>query len=164
MIVMPFVMVTGFQNSNDEYTIKALFVYNFTKYIEWNQQNMQPQFKIGVMGESGIREKLATILKGKKLYNRTIEVTEVKSTDEITGYQILYITKDASDQLKQVLEHSAQSELLIITEDKNLATKGSCINIIEKDQKIRFEMNDGAIKKEGLKAANQLYDLAIVIH
>ena len=71
MIVMPFVMVTGFQNSNDEYTIKALFVYNFTKYIEWNQQNMQPQFKIGVMGESGIREKLATILKGKKLYNRT---------------------------------------------------------------------------------------------
>ena len=138
-------------------------VTQYTKYIEWNEQNISQQFRIGVLGESAINEKLMMILKGKKLYNRSIEVKEIKSIENIAGCQILYITKKESEKLKQVLDNYSQNEMLIVTEDKNMAVKGAGINIIEKDQKMRFEMNNTAIKKEGLKVASQLYELAIVI-
>jgi len=156
-------MFTSLDDGKDVSTVKALFVYNFTKYIEWNQHNLQQKFKIGVMGQSDVKDKLVLILKGKKLYNREIEIIEIKNIDEITGCQILYISKNESDKLKQVVDRFAQSELLIVTEDKNMAAKGSCINIVEKEQKMRFEMNDSAIKKAGLKVANQLYELAIIV-
>ena len=162
-MLMQFIAITGFTDDKDEYTIKALFVYNFTKYIEWHEQSISPQFRIGVLGESAMGEKLSMILKGKKLYNRNVEVKEIKSVDDVAGFQIIYISKNQSDQLKQVLEHCAQSETLIVTEDKNMAAKGSCINIVEKDQKIKFEMNETAVKKAGLKVASQLYELAIVV-
>ena len=103
------------------------------------------------------------LLYGKKLYNRNVEVKEIISADDVAGYQIIYISKNQSDQLKQVLEHCAQNETLIVTEDKNMAARGSCINIVEKDQKMKFEMNETALKKAGLKVANQLYELAIVV-
>lgn len=153
---------SGFSDK-DEYTVKALFVYNFTKYIEWREQNIQQQFKIGVMGESAIGEKLSAILKGKKLYNRAIEIKDIKTIDEVKGCQILFISKNANDKLKPVLERYSQSETLIVTEDKNMGVKGAGINIIEKDHRMKFEINDAAVKKSGLKVASQLYDLAIVI-
>ena len=157
------VLLTGLIDDKDETTVKALFVYNFTKYIEWPEQNISQQFRIGILGESAINDKLSMILKGKKIYNRTVEIKEIKSLDEIGGCQILYITKNTSEKLKQVLDRYSQNEMLIVTEEKNMAVKGAGINIIEKDQKIRFEMNNTAIKKAGLKVANQLYELAIVI-
>lgn len=162
-ILIQFIAVTGFTDDKDEHTVKALFVYNFTKYIEWHEQSISPQFRIGVLGESAMGEKLSMILKGKKLYNRAIEVKEIKNIDDVAGYQIIYISKSQSDQLKQVIEHCTLSETLIVTEDKNMAAKGSCINIVERDQKIKFEMNETAIKKAGLKVASQLYELAIVV-
>ena len=153
----------GFSDDQNEYTVKALFIYNFTKYVEWPEQNISPQFKIGVLGESPIVEKLTLILKGKKIYNRTIEVNEIKNIDEAADCQIIFISKNASDKLKPYLDRFSQNEILIVTEDRNMAEKGAGINIIEKDQRMKFEMNDTAIKKAGLKVANQLYELAIVI-
>ena len=150
-------------DTKDEYTIKALFVYNFTKYIEWNEQSLPQQFRIGVYGESEISEKLSQIVKGKKLYNRTIELKALKTIDDAAGYQIVYIVKDQGTALQILLDKYSGTEMLLITEEKNMGIKGAGINIIEKDQRMKFELNESAIKKSGLKVSSQLYDLAIVI-
>lgn len=161
--MLPLTMLVGFKDEGNEYTIKALFIYNFTKYIEWPEQNISEHFKIGVMGEPIMNEKLAGILQGKKIYNRAFEIKTVNTIDEVAGCQILIISKNANDKLKPVIDRYSKNEILIVTEYKNMATKGAGMNLIEKDQRMKFEMNDASIKKAGLKIASQLYELAIVI-
>lgn len=157
------IIIPGFKEDKEEYTIKALFIYNFTKYIEWPEQELPPQFNIGVLGESAISEKLSVILKGKKIYNRTVQINELKGLEEISNQQIVFVTKGSSSKIKQILEKVGSGKILIVAEDVNMAAKGSGINIIEKNERMKFEMNEAAIKKSGLKVSGQLYDLAIQV-
>ncbi len=162
LIIVHAMLLFGFSSDQDEYTIKALFVYNFTKYIDWPEENIKNKFVIGIYGESKIKDKLSDIIKDKKFYNRAIEIKEIKSMDDISNCQILFISKYAGDKVQAIINRFSQSEILIITEDKLMAQKGSGINIIEKDQRIKFEIYDSALKKSKLKIASQLYELAIV--
>jgi hypothetical protein len=152
------------QVDHEEYTLKALFVFNFTKHIEWPpNSNPGDHFVITVYGNSLITEKLATLFRGRKVFDKPIEIRETTKLDELAGSQILFISRDQSDKLAMVLEKYKKHGILFVTESKNLATKGSCINIIESDEKLSIELNDAAMKREGLKVSNQLYELAKVI-
>jgi hypothetical protein len=53
--------------------------------------------------------------------------------------------------------------VLIVTEGKNLATKGAAINFIMINNKMKFEINQTAMRNAGLRVSNQLLDLAIVV-
>lgn len=152
------------QVDHDEYTLKALFVFNFTKHIEWPAQlNPGDHFTISVYGNSPITEKLSAVAKGRKIFDKPIDIRETNKMDDLANSQIIFITKEQSDKFPQVLEKYKKKGILFVTEMKNLASKGSCINILEIDQKLSIELNDVAMKREGLKVSNQLYELATVI-
>lgn len=148
----------------DESTVKALFVYNFTKQIEWPAHVMNtPKFVIVVLGSSPVKERLNTVLKGRRIFDKPVEVKEVQSIEDIQPAQILYVSKSQSTKLPKILEQMDDKGILIITEEKGMAAKGSCINIIQKDETLKFELNDASIKRQGLKVSNQLYNLAVTI-
>lgn len=157
------ILMPALKEDKEEYTIKALFIYNFTKYIQWPEHDLPTHFNIGVLGESAISEKLTAILKGKKIYNRNIQINELKGVEEISGQQIVFVSKSSSSKIRQILEKVGSNNILIVAEDVNMAAKGSGINIIEREQRMKFEMNEAAIKKSGLKVSGQLYDLAIQV-
>ena len=151
-------------SSPDENTIKALFIYNFTKQIEWPASNLQGQkFVISVYGDSPVREKLIAVMKGRKVFDKNVEIRLVESMDEITGSQIVFVSQNQSNKLSKINEVCAEKGILIITEEKGMAGKGAAINIVEIESHLRFEMNESAIKKQGLKVSSQLYKLAITI-
>ncbi len=148
----------------DESTVKALFVYNFTKQIEWPVHVMNTQkFVITVLGSSPIKERLNTVLKGRRIFDKPVEIREVQAIEDIQPTHILYVSKSQSAKLSKILEQMDDKGILIITEEKGMAAKGSCINIIQKDETLKFELNDVSIKKQGLKVSNQLYNLAVTI-
>ncbi|MBK9318472.1 MAG: YfiR family protein [Bacteroidetes bacterium] len=65
-----------------------------------------------------------------------------------------------SDKINEILDQYSDKGLLIISEGKGMIGKGSGINIIEKDNHLRFELNNSALKKQGLKVSNHLINLA----
>jgi predicted transcriptional regulator len=148
----------------DESTVKALFVYNFTKQIEWPAHVMNTQkFVITVLGDSPVKDRLNIVLKGRRIFDKPVEIRGAMSIDDIQTTQILYVSKSHSAKLQKILEQMDDKGILIVTEDKGMAAKGSCINIIQKDETLKFELNDVSIKKQGLKVSNQLYKLAVTI-
>lgn len=148
----------------DESTVKALFVYNFTKQIEWPVHVMNTQkFVITVLGESPVKDRLISVLKGRRVFDKPVEIRGATTIDDIQTTQILYVSRSQSAKLQKILEQMDDKGILIITEEKGMAAKGSCINIIQKDETLKFELNDVSIKKQGLKVSNQLYNLAVTI-
>ncbi|HLG35494.1 MAG TPA: YfiR family protein [Bacteroidia bacterium] len=147
----------------DEYSIKTLFIYNFTKYIEWPAANKKNVFEIDVVGESAILKPLEALARNKKINQKPIIIKMIDAESEVTG-DIVFIPFSGSKKLSTVLKQCKGKNALVITEAPNLALKGSAINFRVVEHKIRFELNQAAAKNSGLKFSTELVELSIPVN
>jgi hypothetical protein len=148
------------ENSKDEATLKALFIYTFTKHIDWPEESFQNgQFTITVFGNYNITGKLVSMLKGREVYGKKIVIVEAEETTAIQNSQIIFIANSKIDEIKSVMERFKNQAVLIITEEMKMPA-GSDINLRVKNNKLTFELNETQLKAEGLKISHQLHDLA----
>jgi len=147
----------------DEYSIKTLFIYNFTKYIEWPQADKKAVFEIDVAGESDIIKPLEELSRSKKINQKTIVVKVIDAGSEVTG-DLVFIPASESKQLDAILKNCRGKNVLVVTEAPNLAAKGAAINFKVVNNKIRFELNQSAAKNSGLKLSSQLIELSIPVN
>ena len=142
----------------DAGTVKALFIYNFTKYIEWPAVRQGTPFIIQVYGDAVMKQHLETMLKGRKVNDRPIIVRMYSATDTSQA-QINFIPGRQYDHARQLLSKSAKGSLCIT--DGLSGKKNSGINLIKVDDRLRFQLNEQALRKEGLKISSQLLELAL---
>jgi len=145
----------------DANTVKALFIYNFTKQIEWPLSSVSgTKFTISVLQNEELANSITEILKGRKIFDKLILVKNVSTAKEIIGSQILFIPKGKITKIRNELSSISENGLLIISEEKTLPAISS-INLTEKNNQMRFELNLAAIKRQNLKTSNVLIKLAI---
>jgi len=150
------------KNDVEEYVAKAAFIYNFTKFVEWNNDANSESFVIGVVGESPIYSALTNIASTKKINNKKIEVVKCKTTDvENCHCQILFVPENiGTKEFKDFLSALSTKNVLVITEHKGYLDYGSAINFLIVDNHIKFEINLTSLNKCNLKASAQLLKLA----
>lgn len=145
------------------YQLHSVFIYSFAKYVQWPSEYDQGDFEISVLGDSPMLSELKKLSEIKKVGNRTIKVNKLGSPADIKKCNILFVPADKSGQLNEVLAKIGSNSILVITEQAGMASKGSAINFVIRDGKIAFELNQGAMAKQGLKASTELTRLAILI-
>lgn len=150
------------QTSGEEANLKAAFLYNFTRYIDWNN-NSDDYFIIGVVGNSPIVESLNEIAKRNKVNNKTIVVRQINKLSEIEGCDILFISKNNSYSLDSILKNVGPGELTV-AEQPGFAELGAAFNFVIINNKLKFEANLQAIAAAHLKAGSQLLKLAIIVN
>lgn len=143
-----------------QYTI---FIYSFTRYIQWPEANNQGDFEILVLGDTPLFDELKTMAQHKKIGERVIKVTKVTSASEIKKCHMLFIPADRPEKLGDILSKVDSQPALVITEQPGLGAQGSCINFITKEGKLAFELNQSALTKQNLKASIELTRLATMI-
>lgn len=150
------------QRNTKEYELKAAFIYNFTKYLELN--NNSPTFVIGVLGNSPIIEPLENYSINKKIDDKKIEIVKLLNTSEIKNCQIVFMPEFVSFTIIQdFLNLENSKKTLVITEKIGALEAGSSINFLIIDNKIKFEINQAALNKNNIKASSQLLKLAVRI-
>lgn len=137
--------------------VKAIFVYNFTRYIDWPEK--QGDFRILVLGRSPILTELSDIATKKKVGTTSIEVKQVNSSKEINNCHIVYVASSKSDQLPSLLSVSMESNILIICENAGSCKEGAAINFINENGKLSFEISRANILKSGLQVSSSLFGL-----
>ncbi|TAJ12312.1 YfiR family protein [Marinilabiliaceae bacterium JC017] len=142
---------------------KALFIFNFTKHIEWRGGNPSEDFVIAVYGNSEVIDALQTIAKTKAVGNKKIKVVKVTSPDDLPDCKILYLPPSKSNRLDDVLPHYQKGQTLIVTDKPGLSQKGASINLIEVNGKQKFEISKSNIEKQGLKVTSSLLSLGIEV-
>jgi len=144
---------------------ESLFIYNFSKYIKWPDNYNEGQFIIGVIGNSDIYGSLETMANSKKKTGTgaTMEVKKYGSIDDIEDCHILFVSDDVIENLSAIEEATASKPILIITDTPGMATQGSIINFVEKDGKIKFELNQAKAESRKLIVSSSLSTLAIII-
>jgi hypothetical protein len=155
--------MSGIAGWAQSYKMHSVFIFSFTRYVQWPETYNGGDFEILVLGDSPIVEELKSMAQVKKVGDRTIKITKINSPAEIRKCNILFVPSGKSSQITEVLGKVTTQSILVVTEEPGLGAKGSNVNFITKDGKLAFELNQGAATKQGLKVSNELSRLAILI-
>lgn len=166
IFVLFFVLTSGFRTNvtiDTNAKIKAVFIYNFTKYIEWPQSYKEGEFTIGIIGETSLYSELIKMTETKKVANQTLEVKKYSSPEDVSKCHILYVSKDNSSNLAEIIKKLKNNSTLLVTEENGLMDKGAGINFIIKDNKQKFELNKSNVERYKLKVSSNLEALAFTV-
>lgn len=145
------------------YNYYQIFMYNFTRYIQWPADKQNGDFVIGVLGDSEVTPSLEKMASTKKVGSQSIKVKEFNSVADINACHMIFIPSGKSGDFEGVKSKLSGNSTLIITEKEGLGKAGSAINFIVKDGKLRFELNKDAAENAHLKISGDLAKLAILI-
>lgn len=160
MLVFSLVATPGFAQN---YKLRTVVVYSFTRYIIWPEDMSSGDFEIKILGESPFEEELKTMAQSKKVGSRAIKVSRIQNLGEIQRCHILIIPGSKSDMLEEVLKRLEGKPVLVVTEEQGLGEKGSDINFVDREGKLAFELNQATINNRKLKVSTELTRLAILI-
>lgn len=166
IFVLFFILASGFKSTvaiDTNAKIKAVFIYNFTKYIEWPQSYKEGEFTIGIIGETSLYSELIKMTETKKVANQTLEVKKFATPADISKCHILYVSKDNSSDLSEIIKKLKNNSTLLVTEENGLMDKGSGINFIIKDNRQKFELNKSNVERYKLKVSSNLEALAFTV-
>jgi len=163
LLICSFAKTVLAQESVDEARLKAAFIYNFTKYIDWGTASDENNFVIGVLGSSLVTQSLQEIASTNTVANKKIVIKIFSKPSEIDNCDILFIPQKNSFSLQSVLDHVGKG-VLTISEEEGFARQGTAFNFVIKNDKLKFEANLKAINSAGLKAGSQLLKLATIVN
>lgn len=145
-----------------EYEVKAAFLYNFAKYVQWPPSGRQT-FVIGVLGKDPFGPLLDEAMNGQIVQRRPIGVRRFARIEDVSGTDILFVSSSERHNLSSIFAALHRAPVLTIADMDRFAELGGMINLTTEENHVRFEMNPDAIRRAGLKAGSQLYRLARIV-
>jgi hypothetical protein len=146
-----------------DYDIKAAFLYNFTKFVEWPQgafPGVEDPIVVGVLGAPQCAEALEQLVKTRKVSGRSIVVRRVATAQEAKSAHVLFVGVDEATQFARMLPALQGAPVLTVGESSDFTGLGGEITFVLEDSKVRFEINSVAAERAGLKISAQLLKLA----
>ena len=143
--------------------IKAVFIYNFTKYIDWADGDTSVAFTICVFGDSQIIEPLREIAVKRRVNGRAIRIQQLTSIDQLDDCHILFIPDSQAAITGNVVEAVEEQNVLVIGEVAGALDRGVMINFVLQQERVKFEINLQAMQESGLVPSSELLKLAVRI-
>jgi len=142
--------------------IKTVYLYNFSKYIEWPTEYSSGNFVIGVInGSPALLAELNKMAASKTAGTQKFAVKNYQSVAEIDKCNILYVPESSNGELQDILRKIRGNSTLLVTEALGDARKGAAINFVLKDSKQEFELNKGNAERCKLVVSSSLSALAV---
>jgi hypothetical protein len=149
--------------SFNEYDVKAVFLYHFTRYMQWPEEAEPEAFTIVVLGRSEILAPLQEIARKKTVGAKPLVVRQCLEIGQVGRPQILFIAKAAAPGLAQVLEKTRGTDILTVSEGEGLGGQGVAVNFVLREGNIKFEISEKALQEARIQTSSQLLKLAILI-
>jgi YfiR/HmsC-like len=158
-------LAAGAQESQpSEYQVKAAFLFNFAKFVEWPPETFAVETSplvIGIMGDNPFGGALESTIQNKTINNRSLVIKSLHSLAEATNCQILFINASEKKRFAEIFQSLHRSSILTVSETEGFTEAGGMINFVLENKKIRFQINDEAAKAARLKISSKLLTLAI---
>ena len=164
LLVMGASPIRAQESQPSEYQLKAAFIYNFAKFVEWPASalplNNSP-FVIGILGENPFNEDLKKTVAGKKISDHPISVVSFLNVSEATNCHILFISSSERNRLAEIFKTLQAAPVLTVGETEQFTEAGGMINFVTEANKIRFQIKEETAKAAQLKVSSKLLNLAV---
>lgn len=151
-----------------EYQLKAAFIYNFVKFVDWPPTtftNASEPYVIGVLGDNVFGDELEQAIANKTINGRALVCQKFRSAREAVGCQVLFISSSEKLHFKRILADLRGQSILTISEADGFIDDGGIINFVPMpDRTVRFQINQQAAKDVRLQISSDLLNLALTDH
>ncbi len=144
------------------YRIKVAFIYNFTKFVVWPQQDSHSDadtFNICILGDNRLNA-AASAIQGKLVQGKMLQVKHITNIAENEMCEIIFLAMSNSERLQQALESIKGTSVLSVGDSSDFVDNGGIIGLFVENNKVRFDINQLAANDNGLKINSRLLDLA----
>ena len=156
----------AFANTAEEAAVKAAFVFNFAVFTEWPDgafENPSDVYHLCVVGEKSL-ELAFRAIDGKKIGSRALRVSYMEKPGDLERCHIVFIGQDFDHAaLLRIFAAVRGKPVLTIGEKKDFTRLGGIVNFINKDSKLRFEINPDTARRHDLRISSRLLKLAVIV-
>jgi hypothetical protein len=154
------------QEKPSEYEVKAAFLFNFAKFIEWPPEafaETNSPIVIGILGKNNFGGSLEKIINDRKVNNRSFQFRNFNSGTDAINCQILFVSSSEKNDFPKIISTLHDASILTVSEADGFIKAGGMVNFLFEGNNIRFQISDEAAKKAGLKISSKLLSLAVPI-
>jgi hypothetical protein len=148
--------------ASPEYEVKAVFLFNFTQFIQWPANSFpadQAPLVIGIVGEDPFGSYLKETVLGEKVNGHSIIVQHYGNMEEVKTCHILFVNLPEID-LDQVAESLKGRNTLTVSDAPNFLKHGGMIRFFKKNNKIQLQISLDPAKEANLVISSKLLRLA----
>ena len=149
-----------------EYQIKAAFLFNFAKFVDWPADafaDTTTPITIGIFGENPFGGTLEQIIGGQLVKGRSLVLVQYRRVRDIEGCHILFISAAEERTIPEVLDRVRNSSILTVSEVTDFARDGGIVNFVLHENRVRFEVNVDAAERARLMISSKLLKLADIV-
>ncbi len=149
-----------------EYQVKAAFLYNFTKFVEWPEEkftNASSPIVIGVLGRNPFGVELAEMIKDRKVNGHGIQFKQIDMVSEVKGLHVLFVSGGETNRFEGLEAALKEGSVLGVGESEAFLKRGGVIVFALEGDKVRFEIDMNSAASAKLKISAQLQKLARMV-
>jgi hypothetical protein len=149
-----------------EYQIKAVFLFNFTQFVEWPSTAFERQnapLVIGILGKDPFGSYLDETIKGEEVNGHPLVVQRFSRAEDVKKCHILFITPSDKDQLRNIFDGLTNQPILTVGDVVNFSKSGGMIRFFTENNKIRIRINLDIVKDADLIISSKLLRMAEIV-
>lgn len=146
-------------NAALEYKVKAGYLFNFAKFVEWPESsftNASAPFVVGLVGEDPFGTLLEEALAGRNVNGRTFVIRQFGPQEDLSHCHILFVSRSEKARLANLLEGLRGRAVLTVGEHDRFGQLGGMINFNLMSGQVKLETNPEAALAAGLKISSKL--------
>lgn len=147
----------SFGQVTSEAQLKALYLVNFMKYMEW--PGTHAELTLCVFGRSDIDTHLAPY-EGRSIVGRTLRIRKINAPENIADCHELYVPATEEARIGTILRQADKLPILTVSDSGSFAIHGGAIALIPSEGRMQFDVNYGTLLRAGLKPSSNLMRLA----
>jgi hypothetical protein len=149
-----------------EYQVKAVFIFNFSHFVEWPAQSLGAPgdpFVIGVLGSDPFGARLDEAVRNERIEAHPLVVRRFRTANELSACQILFIDRSEAARLGTILAALGHRPVLTVSEIGAAAQDGAIIQFAMESNRIRLRINVESARLAGLMISSKLLRLADIV-
>lgn len=150
-----------------EYRLKAAFLYNFPKFVEWPADaftSHKAPLLLCVFRDDPFGGALDEMLQGKTINSRAVVARRINELTDLKSCQLVFVSHQEDKKLSEILNSLRGTSALVVGESDGFAERGGGIQFFLEDNKLRFAVNVDAVQKARLSVSSKLLALARIVH
>jgi hypothetical protein len=162
LVVAMLIATIGAGQTAEEYEVKAAFIYNFTKFVEWPAAADSQAFAICILGDDPFQSSIDRLTSGKAVGNRPVQVRRLKEGAEGRQCQIVFVGASERAKASRLLDAVRGTSVLTVGESVEFLRMGGMFHLSMADNHVSVVINTSATEAARLKVSAKLMTLAKV--
>jgi hypothetical protein len=151
----------------DEYQIKAAFLANFVKFVDWPPATLGPAgstFVVGIVGDDPFGETLRQAIYQQTEDGHPLAVRHLRWNDPLDGCRVLFIAASEVSHVSEILAAATGAGVLTVADFDSFARRGGMIELRTIKHRVRFDVNAAVASAAGLRISSKLLTLAVHVY